>query len=391
MAKILYLSRSIYPRTGGSAFVSENLAKHFDPEKFIVVGEKDIFFNKKEKLRDYPFPTVTYIRSAISLKNRGERFLAPLKLIAFPIALMRLLYICKRNNVESALIVYPDGFYMYLGYFLQLFTKNQFSLYFHNTYFENRRGINKAMASWVQNRLFKRANKIYLISEGLQGLYIHNYPFFKEKMQVLPHAFTDEINAFSRNTVRKKNEIKSFTFTGNFNESNMDATKRMVTALKNIPDVQINFCTPVPKLLLEARGLDVSVINYRGYLDEKKYRALLDESDFVVLTHGFKGGYSEEEYQTIFPTRTLPLLNAKSPMIVHCPENCFLSTFIRPYNCCHLIFSDNVHQVEEEIRKIIEDNDEITTRMINKNECLSYFDGKKSAAMLLKDLSDERA
>lgn len=389
MSKIVYLSRSIYPRTGGSAFVSENLARHFDPNKFVVVGEKDIFFNKTEKNRAYPFPKVFYIRSAISFKNRGERFLVPFKLIIFPVALMRLLFICKRNKVKSALIVYPDGFYMYLGYFLHIFTGNQFSLYFHNTYYENRSGLYKTMAAWIQNRLFKKANTIYLISEGLQGLYIRNYPSLKEKMKVLPHAFTHEDDGSYEIPVKLENSSRSFTFTGNFNESNMDATKRMVNALKNIPDVQINFCTPVPKLLLEARGLDVSVINYHGYLDDKAYKMLLDESDFVVLTHGFKGGYSEEEYKTIFPTRTLPLLNAKSPLIVHCPENCFLSTFMLPYNCCHFVFSDNENEVEAEIREIIDKNDEISAYLKNKNACLSYFNGKKSAAMLLKDLSNE--
>ena len=53
----------------------------------------------------------------------------------------------------------------------------------------------------------------------------------------------------------------------------------------------------------------------------------LSEADILFLLHGFTGSFSPEEYQTIFPTKTIEYLISGRPILAHTSPGCFLTRF----------------------------------------------------------------
>ena len=360
----------MYPRTGGSSFVMENLCKNLQVENFVIIHEEDFFFRKKHFERRYRFPLCYTIKSKFSFKNRGERFVSFFRVILIPFNLYQVIKIFKRHGIQNLFCIYPNGYYMVLTWLLvKVVSFDKLGLYYHNSCIENKDGVQKLVLKYVQESLMEMAQVIYTMSEGLNESFKEQYLRHKKKFHVLQHMYHFEnLQESNHNTINGR-----VLFTGNFNDSNMEATVRMVNVLSKFNDIEIRFTTPVPKSLLQLRGIDCSKIKYLGYLKEDVYRKELFSADYVVLTHGFQGGYSEFEYKTIFPTRTLPLLQSSGCLIVHAPRNSFLFRFFDQRDACLLLPSKDEKKLISDLKSLFNDIEMKERLMKNKIALQKYF------------------
>src|SRR5690606_20293118 len=117
-----------------------------------------------------------------------------------------------------------------------------------------------------QSRIFRASKNIYTISEGLNILFQERYPAIR-KFVPLVHTFSEYPNITH---LPVQGNIK-VAFTGNFNQSNLDATKRLVSILGKMNDVSIHFFTPVPAALLQLRGIEINYISSIKYVSSEDY------------------------------------------------------------------------------------------------------------------------
>lgn len=357
--KVLVFSRSIYPHPGGSSYVIEQLASNFTHDELIVFGEKDII-NGKEIVRDPQKAKFIYLRTGISLAGRAARFFYWIRWLIFPFAYFKVLNSLKERNIDYIVGVFPDEFYLLLSCKIAKKLSIPFSSYFHNTYIENRKSFQLWLGKAIQEEVFNKSDNVFLISEGLLDYY--NKKFAEKKFKTLVHTF----NEYPKIKLIKEkiSEPYNLGLFGNFNESNIEATIRVVNALKTNKKYIINFYTPVPILLLKTRGIDINCINYHGYVSEDKFFEEIQKNDILILTHGFEGGYSRREYETIFPTRTIPMLTSGIPIFVHAPEFSYLSKFVRETNCAALVDQPDKTKIMNTV-EIILDNIEYRKVLIN--------------------------
>jgi len=349
--KIALFSRSIYPRPGGSSFVIENLAQNFLPTELVVIGEGTIGKGSKGYKRNNPV-SFYYLPTGLSLMGRGARFFDVFRALLFPWALMKSVRLIKQHSCTHVLGVFPEGYYLWLSLLAARITGIPFSAYFHNTFVENRSGWRKWWGATIQGQVFKYAQHIFLMSEGMSRYYQEAYPVIT-KFKVLPHTFRHYPELENNN--RPPSSPYQIAFTGNFNESNLEATIRIVNALKGNPQLELKFYTPVQKTLLGLRGVDVGAIRYKGYLPEENYFTELQRNDIMILTHGFEGGLSDIEYRTIFPTRTIQMMLTRKPILAHCPKGSFLHTFIKKYDCALLIDEKNPEAIAVGMERLLTD------------------------------------
>ncbi|MFZ2904629.1 MAG: hypothetical protein WAZ98_00370 [Cyclobacteriaceae bacterium] len=379
--KVALFSRSIYPRTGGSAFVTEQLACNFKRNEFFVVGGRDVFSTKVYS-RSEILPVFYYLPSHASIKGRGERFFSWLGIVLFPFNVWRGYCLLRQEKPSAIVGTFPDGYFLLLSLVLARICKVPYFTYFHNTYVENRSGLNRKIALYIQQRVFDASRIIFLISDGLKEFYEEHYPQVK-RFETLEHCFNESLPQRMEPEQRVNNKVWQVAFTGNFNHSNIDATVRMVNVLKNMPDVRMNFYTPVPKALLALRGVNVSAIQYHGYLPADAYQHELAKNDIMVLTHGFWGGYSNVEYKTIFPTRTIELFRTGKPLFAHAPAESFLAKFLIRNECAIVADKADEVQVAQQFRKLIE-NEQLRQQVVkNAQQVLPVFNGSTVAAKLI--------
>jgi hypothetical protein len=386
--KILFVSFGILPSQGGAGQVAESLASGFTKDEMCVVGEQVIFLGRIKRAAD--LPNYYYVRSNLSYKGKGKRFLNYIRwIVLFPYLLWKMQRIFKKEKCDYVLGTFPDNFYLFAAYLIAKWNKAGFSSYFHNTYLENRRrGLTYSTAKYIQPRVFACSDWIFVMSEGMQRRYEHIYPEYKDKFRPLLHTF-ESYPARPEKDLSVKKDRYDLVLIGNFNASNVEATGRLVRALGKDPRYRIKMFTHVPKILLKSRGIDIDSIDYRGYVrQEDFYKALMD-NDICILTHGFTGAYSPTEYETIFPTRTIPLLISGLPIFAHSPAGSFLNYFIKKYDCAELIEEADEEMIRTKMAALIDNPDRKSELVMNALKAAEIFYVPNVVSFLKKKLSEK--
>jgi glycosyltransferase involved in cell wall biosynthesis len=332
--KILLVSWSILPRSGGSSVIVENLAKHFEREELVVLGGRELFLSKDVD-RNPQRAQFLYFWSEITILGTGARFFEWFARWRFNALLSKIEKLITENKIDHVIGVYPNSLYCLAAARAAKNKNIHFSSYFHNTYVENTAITHPKADAW-QKEIFDNSEKIFVMSKGMQCFYEEKYGI--GKFEPLVHTFEDfpsEESGSEKFGGDKK--VYNLVAIGNFNESNLDATKRFLEAIKNNPKYKLSVYTHVPKVLLQKRGIDTSIFKYMGAVKPDEIHEALQKHDICVLTHGFTGGYGEIEYKTIFPTRTIPMLLSGKPIFAHSPKDSFLNDFLKEHKCAELV------------------------------------------------------
>jgi glycosyltransferase involved in cell wall biosynthesis len=385
--KILFVSFGILPNRGAAAFVSESLASNFSRDEMAVVGERLIGLGRIKRGKDVP--RYYYIPSNFSWKGKGKRFFLPFRWLIFPFTLLWMWFILRKEKCDYVLGTFPDNYYLYASYLIAKMTGTPFSSYYHNTYLENRKPgtIHRWFADRIQPKIFAYSDYIFVMSEGMQESWEKSYPGIK-KFVPLIHTFEEWPEAETPTDVTATKDRYDFLLIGNFNNSNIEATSRLVDALKKEPRINIKMFTHVEKPLLRMRGIDVDAIDYRGFVKQEDFYRELMNNDVCVLTHGFTGGYTQVEYETIFPTRTINFLISGLPIFAHSPHFAFLTRYLKKYDCAEVVEKPDPDLVLERARYLLDHPERRKELAENARKAAQQFYGPNVAKFLQGKLED---
>lgn len=336
--KILLVSWSILPQSGGTSVIVENLAKNFSKDEMIVLGAKTMF-QKNDVHRNTDQAEFRYFFSEMYLFGRGYRYFIWFRKWRYRPLVNYIKKTIIEEKIDHVIGVYPNPFYCLAACQAAKDLNIPYSSYFHNTYTDNI-AIVAPEAEAIQAEIFDYSTHIFVMSKGMERFYQQKYQL--NKFIPLVHTFEKYPDKNKLTGIPKayKKHYKLVAI-GNFNESNLDATKRFLTAIKDDERFSLSVYTHVPKILLQKRGLDTSLFDYKGSVKPEEIHSILQDYDICVLTHGFTGGYGEIEYQTIFPTRTIPFLLSGKPILAHSPKGSFLNDFIHENKCAALVDEAN--------------------------------------------------
>jgi glycosyltransferase involved in cell wall biosynthesis len=375
---IMLLSWAIPPHTSGSAVIVGNLAQQFTADEMIVVGEQPI--GDPLHTWDDSWPRLIHATRGWPRHRRGARWF---RWLQFPVLVVRCVAIARRYCVRTIVTVYPKAEFLFAGYLTACWAGAKFFPYFHNTYVENRSGLALAFARWLQHRVFESAERVLVISEGLAELYRTRYPGVG--VSVLPHSFGEDLPSFEIPPVPQSRI--SLIMSGNVNESCRDAALRISRAVAQLPGATL--------LLLS--GTHVSMLAQLGMIHEQVQHATvsrdrllaeLKKADIVVLPHGLTGAAPAEEYQTIFPTRTVEYLICGRPILAHAPPNCYLTRFLKKHQCALVVDTPDTDAIVEAIERLREDADLRIRLVRNALDAAREFQGQRVAATLRRYLEE---
>lgn len=381
--KILLVSWSVLPQSGGTSVIVENLAKNFAREEMLVLGAKTLF-QKNTLTRARDRAEFRYFFSEMYLFGRGYRYFVWFRKLRFRPLVKYIRKLIRTESIGHVIGVYPNPFYCLAAARAAQMEGIPFSSYFHNTYVENI-AITDPKAKQIQAEIFATSKNIFVMSKGMQAYYQQKYG--GNKFIPLVHTFDTypdkEIQTGVPGADKKHYKLVAI---GNFNESNLEATRRFLVAIKDNPRFSLSIYTHVPKLLLQQRGLDTSQINYMGAVRPDEINVILQYYDICLLTHGFKGGYGEVEYKTIFPTRTIPFLLSGKPIFAHSPAGSFLNDFIQENKCAYLVEQADETSIINSLNELCNNIDKQKQLVEAAQKTSEQFYGKSVAQQLRDNL-----
>lgn len=362
--KILMVSWSTLPNKGGSSIIVENLARNFSKDELYVLGSRE-YFQKALPKRNPKYSKFDYFFSEFYFMGRGYRYFGWLRKLRFKPLVNYIKKIINTEKIDHVIGVYPNDYYCHAACLAAKELNIPFSAYFHNTYVENK-AITDPRAQEIQDEIFDSAINIFVMSKGMQKYYEEKYQM--DKFIPLVHTFNEYPNQKIKTGIAPtlKGRYKLVAI-GNFNESNLEASRRFINAIKDRPEYSLSIYTHVPKILLRNRGIDIDAIEYKGFIDPDDIHEALQGYDACILTHGFKGGYGEVEYKTIFPTRTIPFLLSGKPIFAHSPKGSFLNDFIEEHQCAELIDVPSEKAILEGLSRVCE-NDSRRRELVSASE-----------------------
>lgn len=368
--KVLLVSWTVPPEPTGSAVIIGNLARQFGADEMIVAGERP--HRGPSIVWHDDWPRVVHIALGWPAKWRGARWWRRLQV---PFMLWRSLLLALQHRCRSVVAVFPNEEFVLTGYLTALLTGAAFYPYFHNTWLENRKGRTRGIARWMQSLVFARADHVFVMSEGMLELYRERYPDLK--CSALVHSFNEQIPRFT--PPPEPGSPLRLTICGSITESCKDATLRVSEAISRTHDTHLILLTGTPQSYLAELGLLRDGVRYET-VSRDDILTRLRQADIVVLPHGFTGGYSQEEYRTIFPTRTIEYLLCGRPILAHSPPDSYLTKFLKQHECALVVDNPSVSELVKAIELLRSDADLRSKIIRNALKAAESFDAKSVAA-----------
>jgi 2-polyprenyl-6-hydroxyphenyl methylase/3-demethylubiquinone-9 3-methyltransferase len=152
--RLLLLSWGVPPLPSGSAIIVGNLAQQFSVTEMIVAGERP--FRQPAVSWRGEWPRLVYIASDLPPPGAGSRWWRRLQI---PLMLARTLLLVRKFQCTALLAVFPNEEFLLVGYLAARWSGVPLSVYFHNTYVENRQGLGLHFGRWLQGRVFASARR----------------------------------------------------------------------------------------------------------------------------------------------------------------------------------------------------------------------------------------
>jgi glycosyltransferase involved in cell wall biosynthesis len=333
--KLLLVSRTVPPVKSGTGYIVDQIRVFFSRDEIHIVGELP-------KNMDQRVEGVEYIDSNPIKFRRGNRFIKWYRWVMILSLSRNLMRISKAQNCTCILAIFPDEIYLESARIAAKKLKLPFYAYFHNTYLDNRTGFNKWMAKRIQAKVFREAKKVYVMSEGMMNHYQKTYA--NTLFEPLVHPFLPK-EVPVRSGVPFSDGPLQISFLGNLNESNKDAFSFFVNAIAYRSDIQLKIISSTPAWFYKKLNLLKSNVEILSNVGDEELMSELQKANVLFLPHGFDGGLSQVEYDTIFPTRTIQYLFSGVPIFAFLPSNSFLCHFLKLHNCAELVCEKNEEHI----------------------------------------------
>jgi hypothetical protein len=344
--RILMLSWTVPPETTGSAVIVGNLAKQFSRAEMVIAGELP---------RDRPpvtwkdeWPEIHYVSKGWAATARGARWWRRLQI---PLLVWRCFRLMRSHGCTQIMVVFPCEEYLLAGYLVALLSGARLYPYFHNTYVEQCEPgtVHSRVAACFQSLVFARARHIFVMSEGMVQLYRERYP--RTHCSALLHSFNEDIPD-SVPPPAPMHPVRC-VLAGNINHSCSDAAIRLAAAVNGVGG-SLSILSGTPKAYLQKLGIIHEAVTY-DTVSRDLILSRLREGDILLLAHGFTGQLSDDEYRTIFPTKTIEYLISGRPILAHTPPGCYLTSFLRKHECALVVDQADQDALVAALQRLCED------------------------------------
>ncbi len=342
--KLLLVSPCVAPVPVATSFIVKNFLHEFAADEFVVATERWPENPTNQSTTDSGQP-VEFVSQRWTWPRRGQRYLHWTKWFTVNSVKKRLVHLVQKYNCGGIFCLFPNEQMLLASYWAANKTGLPYFTHFHNVYRENRHGMAKRIADYIQPRVFARSSIVFVMSRGMQQGWERVYP--NVKFVPLTHTNCEQVPEYERAPAWSAERIR-LGFLGSINGSNLDALQGVRELVRSHPDLQWNLCSNTSPWFFDKVRLSGERVTLASPADDVLL-AELRKNDLLVLAHGFSGGLAPIEYETIFPTRTIPYLLSLRPILAFSPAHSYLNHWLREHDCAEIVETKDLSALRAKI------------------------------------------
>jgi glycosyltransferase involved in cell wall biosynthesis len=397
--KTLIISSYAPPAISGAPVMMYNLLRYFPANSFSVLtshaGIDARASSEKWLAADYYYfdtPGTTFT------DDRRQSFFQKVKSIAKRIPVIRSIgeffllivlifrilkkgtQVVREKNIELLLGYSDYGAALAGTYLLHRRTGLPYDLYFYDLYAGSKLPFfSKILARFMEPKLFRSAEHIFVMSENLADYYRTKY---KRNITVIHNSLPIPEPKPSLPEPQKPYKV---VYTGTIYWAQADAARDLVAAVEESEeDVELWFYTPHDSAYLARFGILASEkVKFATGTPEEMPRIQENAAILVVLL-GFKTGYPLL-INTSSPGKACEYMISGRPMLVHAPKESFIAEYVVEHNCGYVAGEPGVKELRAGISKLLHDQAFVAEITRNAWEtAVQNHDAQKNAEMFMR-------
>lgn len=373
--KFLIISSYAPPAISGASLMMYNLLKYFPKDSFFIltsnfgIDNRVIRKGSWLKAKYFYFDTFklnTILQKEESFFQKIKKFVKRFSFLKFLALFLFFFYlpfniirqakkIIKKEKIELLLGYSDHGPALLSTYLLHKLTKKPYFLFFYDLYYKNKFLLfHKILAYFLEPKLFKNAEKIFVMSETLQNYYQKKY---KREIILIRNSISIEKSKINLSSVSYFEPYK-IVFTGTIYWPQIDAIKNLIKAIMELKEIKVQLWlyTPHTKEFLNKQGIfeNEKIFFTEGFSKEMSNIQRTAHVLFVPLS--FKTRY-HILINTSSPGKTCEYLISGRPILIHAPKGSYISEYAKKYNFALVVDEDDVEKLKKAIIMLIKDKE----------------------------------
>lgn len=377
MKKTALYSPVLPPSGSGQALVLFNLLKKEDPKKFLLLSgidysEYPVIANVSKKLDceyekihvsllDWPFGRLKKVLFYLDSKFDFFFFFK----VYSPICSYKYLSLIEKRKINQFICCSGNLFEPYAIYLACKKRKIPYFFYAFDCF----------SLQWLEKSLKKFAEKVEpIIINGSKNVFVPNEllrDYYNNLYGVDCDVIHNAIDIQSNIETEKdpsQDSKKEIIYTGSIYYVHIDSFINLINAIKIIDDgITLSLYSAQDKADLAEKGI-LGPVNYNPEVPYRDSMNIQRGADILFLPLGFNSE-NPELIKLSAPGKMGEYLASGRPLLVHAPENSFVSCYFRKYNCGVVVSEPDPNKLSEAIKKILTDekfSDIIIKNAINR-------------------------
>lgn len=379
--KFLIISSYAPPAISGAPLMMYNLLKYFPENSFCIltshfgIDNRVIEKGRWLKVNYFYFDTpkfTTIPQKEETCFQKIKKFVKKYSLLKSLVQLFFWGYmpfnivkrgkkIIQEENIELLLGYSDYGPALFSTYLLHKITKKPYFLYFYDLYYGNNFSLPyRILAYFLEPKLFESAEKIFVMSKGLQDYYQKKY---KRKMILIRNSIPipkskPELKTNSR-------EPYKIIFTGTISWPQVGSIKNLIKAINRLkkPKVQLWLYTPHNKKFLNDQGIFESEKIIFDTALPSKILEIQRSADMLFIPLSFKTRYPLL-INTSSPGKTFEYLISGRPILIHAPARSDIANYAKKHKFALVVDEENFEKLKQAIKRLVFDK-ELIKQLVN--------------------------
>jgi len=296
------------------------------------------------------------------------------------------LRLIREERVKLLLGVSDEGPALMLTFLLSKLSGVPYLLYFFDLYKGNDlKQPWKAIASFFEPLLFKRARRIIVTNEQTRDYYLERYP--GGVYEVVHNSVAGELYRCVQSEYNPKPPY-TIVFTGRIYWAQERSVRNLLRAVSAMDDLDIRclIYAPNPPKELVAEYANHPRITF-DVASHDQMPAVQGRADILFLPLSWHTK-SPQIIATASPGKLTDYLIAGRPMLIHAPPYAFVSRYAREHRCGHVVDEENIAALQAGIKKLITDNGYARELIANARRMFHAHYDVGPNAMKMRELLD---